>query len=200
MTAELRNQRAKVYGQVRRAVARGEISDNQPCCVCGTPQDRSGKSLLVTLHHPDYNRPLFVVPLCRGCHWDVHAGSIADPGRDTVPDDVGSCPSHGGRGKVPLRRRLLAGYIAAYIAADPSRTLTTLAARVGLRVRQISDWTGGRGRPDFNTAIWRRFEFELGMTPAERRALIEAFGCPRCWKTLYRRHAAWHCVRCGKLS
>jgi hypothetical protein len=63
-----------------QALLKGEIDNAHPCVVCLAPQastPRGGKA--VALHHPDYERPLYVIPLCRSCHGKVHAGVMAEP-------------------------------------------------------------------------------------------------------------------------
>lgn len=62
---------------VAMAVAEGLLSRDCPCRACG------GRGP-IKLHHPDYTRPLFVVPLCQKCHSAVHSGHIADPGTGRV--------------------------------------------------------------------------------------------------------------------
>lgn len=53
------------------AQKRGKIRI-QPCVRCGASEAQK--------HHPDYNRPLFVVWLCRQCHLALHAKE-----NDTAP-------------------------------------------------------------------------------------------------------------------
>lgn len=43
---------------------RGKIQ-RQPCATCGDPTSQ--------MHHPDYDKPLLVVWLCRKCHLQLHA-------------------------------------------------------------------------------------------------------------------------------
>lgn len=40
------------------------LIEQTPCIVCGDPNSE--------MHHPDYNRPLYVQWLCRPCHLDLH--------------------------------------------------------------------------------------------------------------------------------
>lgn len=49
--------------QVGNALRRGDLK-KQPCCVCGSDAEA---------HHPDYDRPLDVVWLCRPHHKQAHA-------------------------------------------------------------------------------------------------------------------------------
>ena len=72
-SANRRKRRAK--GAVNHAVRRGELPriKNLPCFAC-IEADAAG------YHHPSYDRAnwLRVVPLCRGCHSDVHEGKLPD--------------------------------------------------------------------------------------------------------------------------
>jgi len=56
------------YMSIFRAVKRGDIPEvhTQECYHC--------RDVVAShYHHPDYKRPLFVVPLCRKCHAKEHA-------------------------------------------------------------------------------------------------------------------------------
>lgn len=63
---------AAARGAVAREVAAGRLPPPAACAVCG------GSDHLLH-HHPDYNWPLFVVPLCRAHHQQVHYGHIVEP-------------------------------------------------------------------------------------------------------------------------
>lgn len=51
-----------------------------PCAICRAEES--------SMHHPDYERPAFVIWLCRKCHWAVHADGLEFVERDllTLPD------------------------------------------------------------------------------------------------------------------
>lgn len=67
------------------AIHEGLISTEEPCCICGAEQQRSGSRVYVVRHHPDLTgRPLWTVPLCRPHHQAVHLGDIPDPATSTV--------------------------------------------------------------------------------------------------------------------
>lgn len=50
----------------RKLIGRHKIEVINICQCC---EQRFKK---VDRHHPDYDRPLFVIPLCRGCHVSLH--------------------------------------------------------------------------------------------------------------------------------
>jgi hypothetical protein len=52
----------RVCQLVRAAVRRGELKKPSICSWCGDD------SQPIEAHHPDYNRPLMVVWICRPCH------------------------------------------------------------------------------------------------------------------------------------
>jgi len=58
-------EKIKAQRAITRAIKSGEISRPEICEICG-------KSCKPDAHHPDYNKPLEVSWLCRGCHHDVH--------------------------------------------------------------------------------------------------------------------------------
>lgn len=63
LTAEQRRRdNARSYAGVY--LRRGKLS-KEPCMKCG--------SMFSQMHHPDYDKPLFVQWLCRKCHMDEHA-------------------------------------------------------------------------------------------------------------------------------
>jgi len=47
----------------KRMVAKGVI-EKQACALCGAPEAQK--------HHPDYDKPLLIVWLCRDCHRELH--------------------------------------------------------------------------------------------------------------------------------
>lgn len=49
---------------------RGKI-EKEPCIVCGSPDSE--------MHHPDYDKPLYVVWMCREHHLALHRGEIELP-------------------------------------------------------------------------------------------------------------------------
>lgn len=57
---------------VRAAVKSGQLPhiDTQSCAHCG--------QAAAEYHHPDYSRPLDVVPLCHSCHKRVHVSVLRD--------------------------------------------------------------------------------------------------------------------------
>ena len=57
----------RAYSAVLNAVRVGHLPqvDTQACVTCGDPAEN--------YHHPSYERPLDVMPLCRPCHVEVHA-------------------------------------------------------------------------------------------------------------------------------
>ena len=57
--------RIAAQGAVRHAVKSGKLVRG-PCAHCGSDGPVDG-------HHPDYDRPLEVLSLCRGCHQRLHA-------------------------------------------------------------------------------------------------------------------------------
>lgn len=57
---------ARARDMTRQAIREGLIDAKAPCRVCGDPN--------AELHHPDYGRPLFLIPLCRTHHRAAHAG------------------------------------------------------------------------------------------------------------------------------
>lgn len=76
--------RQRAHEMTGQAVREGLLDTNRPCCACGKEQAMRAGRRVVILHHPDYSRPLYVIPLCRSCHSRVHGGSLQDPGR--APD------------------------------------------------------------------------------------------------------------------
>jgi hypothetical protein len=78
MATEQRTSRVRVM--TSEAVREGLLDNKRPCVVCATPQgDTPGGGKVVALHHPDYRRAFYVIPLCRSCHGKVHAGVIPEP-------------------------------------------------------------------------------------------------------------------------
>lgn len=55
--------RSRARSAAQRALARGDII-LEPCVECGREN--------AEMHHPDHQRPLAVVWLCRRCHSDEH--------------------------------------------------------------------------------------------------------------------------------
>lgn len=86
--AERRKSQVKTPEQRKRASAcsyanvmfrRGYLH-RTPCCVCGSNETQ--------LHHPDYDRPLYVFSLCKPHHIAWHVYERANPGAvflDWVP-------------------------------------------------------------------------------------------------------------------
>ena len=56
--------------EVLKALRKG-ILIKQPCSICGS-------TLNIEAHHPDYNKPLNVVWLCRDCHKIIHKIKIIE--------------------------------------------------------------------------------------------------------------------------
>lgn len=64
-------------GAMRKA---GHHACTAPCASCGVEQGQSASGRpTVVLHHPDYDRPDLVIPLCRSCHGRVHLGTLPEP-------------------------------------------------------------------------------------------------------------------------
>lgn len=76
-------ERWKVHNVVRDAIKAGILEPAKACDICGSTRN-------LEYHHPDYSKPLEVVPLCRSCHKLLHTG-------------VRQLPSDGieGRGRLP---------------------------------------------------------------------------------------------------
>jgi hypothetical protein len=68
---EQRKSRVRAYANVNQ---RRGVLVPQPCERCGSTNP-------IQKHHPDYERPLTVVWLCRGCH-------AAEHGREALQDDL----------------------------------------------------------------------------------------------------------------
>lgn len=62
LTGEARK-RASARWQAKEYRKRGEIVES-PCVMCGAHA--------AEMHHPDYNKPKYVVWLCRSCHIGLH--------------------------------------------------------------------------------------------------------------------------------
>ncbi len=65
-TGYVREHRLVMEKEVRKAVARKELKPIKEvfCSECG--------SKAIEYHHPDYTKPLLVIPLCKICHEEVH--------------------------------------------------------------------------------------------------------------------------------
>lgn len=61
---------ANARAMARVYVSRGKIQ-KRPCQVCGSEDAER--------HHPDYDRPLDIVWVCRHCHLAIHAGEKDAP-------------------------------------------------------------------------------------------------------------------------
>ncbi|MCC5968382.1 MAG: hypothetical protein JJU15_00360 [Pararhodobacter sp.] len=59
-----RNPKKHWAHRATRSAIRSGLLSPAPCEVCGDPKSEA--------HHPDYDRPLFVVWLCRAHHRAVH--------------------------------------------------------------------------------------------------------------------------------
>lgn len=72
MTNRERNLQAEARKIYTKALLHGEIV-RKPCCICGNTYRVAG-------HHPDYNRPLFIIWLCTKHHIRLHyaPGLIVD--------------------------------------------------------------------------------------------------------------------------
>jgi hypothetical protein len=69
----------------------GRIGNAEACEACGVlgmVAPSGGRNLWsVVWHHPDYSKPLELIPLCKPCHSKVHRGNLAEPrtGRVFLP-------------------------------------------------------------------------------------------------------------------
>lgn len=54
--------------QAAKQAAERAYPTTQPCVICGKPG--------VERHHPNYNKPLEIVWLCRSCHKRLHSGAL----------------------------------------------------------------------------------------------------------------------------
>jgi len=61
-------EKIKVQHSVRRLKKQGHIIPSSHCWHCGEDSPEA--------HHPDYNKPLSIVWLCRSCHQRAHAISL----------------------------------------------------------------------------------------------------------------------------
>jgi hypothetical protein len=66
------NQRRLASIDLNRAVRDGRVVKPAKCEECGSPPAGTGKDDGLHGHHTDYNKPLEVRWLCRGCHMEKH--------------------------------------------------------------------------------------------------------------------------------
>jgi hypothetical protein len=75
-----------------------------PCCVCGSEQTE--------LHHPDYDRPLYVFSLCREHHAAWHSLERANPDADFLKWlPIGSAPAFIGPDPSAMSHEMKASFI-----------------------------------------------------------------------------------------
>jgi len=70
-TLQQQRERNNAFPEKVRAgsIARRDTSLECKCSICGSTEN-------LERHHPDYDRPLDVVTLCRSCHCRVHSGTL----------------------------------------------------------------------------------------------------------------------------
>ena len=61
-------------------LSRGKIK-KEPCCLCGSKDAQ--------MHHPDYDKPLWVVWMCRVCHLVEHRRLEKGSPRETIKGEEG---------------------------------------------------------------------------------------------------------------
>jgi hypothetical protein len=61
-----RERRAEAYKIVRKAIGLGAIVRKESCEICN-------KETKTVAHHPDYDKPLFVLFVCEVCHRALHS-------------------------------------------------------------------------------------------------------------------------------
>ena len=66
--------------KLEKALARGDVTRPSACEMCGaTPRATRAGASGIQAHHPDYNRPLDVMWLCKPCHHNWHKTNRAIP-------------------------------------------------------------------------------------------------------------------------
>lgn len=70
---------------LEKAIERGEVTRPTVCESCGDSGQsyRDGRAQ-IQAHHPDYNKPLDVMWLCKSCHHEWHRHNRAIPAREAV--------------------------------------------------------------------------------------------------------------------
>jgi hypothetical protein len=117
---------------VAQAIEDGLLARPSACEVCGVGPDRH-----LVYHHPDYTRPLDVIPLCASCHARVHAGRIPEPrtGRwypaSTTPEPTAT----------PF------GLWLRSFRRAQRLTVPDMAARAGVTEQAVYHWEAGRKLP-----------------------------------------------------
>lgn len=63
---EAHPKRAYARYKIKKAVEMGKLAKikTQICADCGAPAQE--------YHHPDYDQPMYVIPLCQKCHYERH--------------------------------------------------------------------------------------------------------------------------------
>jgi DNA-binding MarR family transcriptional regulator len=136
MSATPESRKAHVRSLTTEAVREGLLDNSRPCTVCGVAQGPTpGGSQRVALHHPDYQRPFYVIPLCRSCHAKVHEGLIPEPETGRIYT-------------APVRPSKMLPHVAARVREGSApRSPDTLPPRQAAVLRFVDDFVHDNGFP-----------------------------------------------------
>lgn len=63
------SEKARARTILHKALKENKIKKPKKCSECGKPQDKK----TIVAHHPDYNKPLKIIWLCKHCHGNKHS-------------------------------------------------------------------------------------------------------------------------------